>query len=135
MKTILNLLIIVSFFFISCESKKSDEGLKNVSTTIPQTNYNNSTYDNSNSTYHKDEKYKYEHRTGTTGNYEYNYDVDGSDENGNNVTGNIDIQGKYGSGTIEDENGNEKDVDVEWTGYGTMEATDGDGNTYELTPN
>jgi hypothetical protein len=42
------------------------------------------------------------------------------------------MQGKYGSGTITDDDGEEKDVDVEWTGYGTMEATDDDGNSYDL---
>jgi hypothetical protein len=79
--------------------------------------------------------YKYEHRTGTTGNYQYNYDVDGLDNNGNSVSGNVDINGKYGNGTIEDEDGNEKNVDVEWLGAGQLQATDEDGNTYELEVN
>jgi hypothetical protein len=109
---------------------------------IPQSSYNNSSYDNTgynssgstNLNNNSNNNYKYEYRNGTSGNYEYNYDVEGSDENGNSVTGNINIQGKYGSGTIEDENGNERDVDVEWTGNGTLEATDDEGNTYELNP-
>jgi hypothetical protein len=139
MKKALIFFIIISLVFISCKSEKSDEDSKNISTYTPQINYTNSSYDNSNynnlsPTYHEDESFKYEYRTGTTGNYLYNYDVEGSDESGNNVSGNIDIQGKYGSGTIEDEFGVEKDVDVEWTGYGTLEATDFDGNTYELNP-
>ena len=105
----------------------------------PQSSYDNSSYDisgnnNSGSTNLRNSNYKYEYRNGTSGNYEYNYDVEGSDENGNSVTGNINIQGKYGSGTIEDENGNELDVEVEWTGNGTLEATDDEGNTYELNP-
>jgi len=86
----------------------------------------------SDSTYHREGDYKYEYRTGESGNYRYNYDVEGSDENGNGITGNVDMRGKYGSGTIEDEDGDEKEVDVEWVGYGEMEATDEDGNTYEL---
>jgi len=106
---------------------------------IPQSSYDNSGYNSSGSTNlnnnnNSNNNYKYEYRNGTSGNYEYNYDVEGSDENGNSVTGNINIQGKYGSGTIEDENGNERDVDVEWTGNGTLEATDYEGNTYELNP-
>lgn len=76
---------------------------------------------------HVDNDYKYESRTGTSGNYEYNYDV-----SGDGVEGNVDMQGKYGSGTITDENGDEKDVDVEWVDYGVMEATDDDGNTYTM---
>lgn len=82
--------------------------------------------------YHTDPNYKYEYRTGSSSNYEYNYDVRGSDENGNSVSGNIDIDGKYGTGTIEDENGNEKELDVEWIDYGKLEGTDEDGNTYDL---
>ena len=83
-------------------------------------------------TYYKDSEYKYEYRTGTTGDYEYNYDINGSDEDGNDVYGNVDMNGKYGSGTVEDSDGNELDVDVEWVDYGVLEATDEDGNTYEL---
>jgi len=83
-------------------------------------------------TYHIDSDYKYEYRTGTSGSYEYNYDVNGSDYDGNDVSGNISVSGKYGEGTIEDANGDERDVEVEWVRYGVMEATDEDGNTYEL---
>lgn len=76
---------------------------------------------------HIDDDYKNESRTGTSGNYEYNYDV-----SGDGVEGNVDMHGKYGSGTITDEYGNDKDVDVEWVDYGVMEATDEDGNTYTM---
>jgi hypothetical protein len=86
-------------------------------------------YDSSN---HTNSRYKYEHRTGTTGNYTYNYDVSGTDENGNSVSGNIDMKGKYGSGTITEEDGNEIEVEVEWVGSGQLTATDDDGNTYDL---
>ena len=82
--------------------------------------------------YHSDSRYKYKYRTGQSRNYDYNYDVNGTDENGNSVSGNIDISGKYGTGYIEDEEGNEKEIDVEWIDYGQLEATDEDGNTYEL---
>lgn len=98
----------------------SNDDYKSTSTSYTQTYY------------HTDTRYKYEYRTGNSGNYEYNYDISGSDENGNGVYGNINIQGKYGSGYIEDENGNEKYVDVEWIDYGVLEGTDEDGNSYEF---
>jgi hypothetical protein len=82
--------------------------------------------------YHTNPNYKYEYRMGGSGNYEYNYDISGSDEDGNSVSGNIDIGGKYGSGYIEDEDGNEKYIDVEWVDYGVLEGTDEDGNPYEF---
>ena len=85
-----------------------------------------------NNNFHTDGKYKYEHRTGNSKEYEYNYDVEGYDQDGNYVNGNVDITGKNGSGSIEDENGNEIDVEVEWVDYGKLEATDDEGNTYDL---
>ncbi|MET3981138.1 hypothetical protein ABIB62_003785 [Mucilaginibacter sp. UYP25] len=83
-------------------------------------------------TLHVDSNYKYEYRTGTSGAYEYNYDVEGSDDNGKSVTGNISVSGKYGTGTITDEDGDEQDIDVEWVDYGKLEGTDENNNTYEL---
>jgi len=82
--------------------------------------------------YHTDADYKYEYRTGTLGNYEYSYDISGTDQEGNFVNGNVVMNGKYGSGYIEDEEGNEKYLDVEWVDYGLLEGTDEDGNTYDL---
>ncbi len=76
--------------------------------------------------------YKYEYRTGTSGEYEYNYDVIGEDEEGEEVSGNVDTQGKYGEGTIIDSYGKEREVETEWVDYGVMEATDEDGNVYRL---
>ncbi|MBB3106513.1 hypothetical protein FHS24_001014 [Psychrobacter luti] len=76
--------------------------------------------------------YQYEDRTGTVGDYTYNYDVSGQDSFGDEVVGNIDISGKYGNGTITDSEGDEKNIDVEWTDYGILEATDDYGNTYEM---
>ena len=76
--------------------------------------------------------HKYESRTGTTGNYTYNYDMQGQDGSGNDVTANVDVNGKSGSGTLTDAEDNEKEVTVEWKDHGKMEATDDDGNTYEL---
>ena len=47
------------------------------------------------------------------------------------MTGNIDID-RDGDGYIIDEDGNEKSIDVEWTGYGEIEGYDEDGTYYEL---
>jgi hypothetical protein len=135
------LILLMSIGIISCKNNNEDTAVVDASysteiisesTNEPTSSTSLSTYSNSNSTYHTDSRYKYESRTGTSGNYQYNYDVEGSDDNGNNITGNVDMRGKYGSGTITDDDGEEKDVDVEWTGKGTMEATDDDGNSYEL---
>lgn len=90
--------------------------------------YSNTYY---NSNIHYDDDYKYEYRTGYSGNYNYNYDVEGYGDNGY-AYGNIDTSGKYGEGYIYDEDGNEIYVETEWTDYGVMEATDEEGNTYEL---
>ncbi|HAE78214.1 hypothetical protein JC794_10095 [Morganella morganii] len=64
--------------------------------------------------------------------YGYNYDVSGTNDNGNSVEGNIDIQGKYGSGVITNTEGEEVDVDVEWDDYGVLVAEDEAGNSYDL---
>ncbi|MGV8018310.1 MAG: hypothetical protein AB2L26_09065 [Ignavibacteria bacterium] len=53
-------------------------------------------------------------------------------ENGNEVVGNVDMQGKYGEGYIYDEEDNEIYIDAEWINNGELEATDQDGNNYEL---
>lgn len=121
------ILLLTAILFNSCKDKNSKSSDNSNST-------HSSNYESSKQNYHEDDRYKYENRAGNSGNYQYNYDVDGTGSDGNNVSGNVDIQGKYGSGMIEDENGNKIDVEVEWTGYGTMEGTDDDGNTYELNP-
>ena len=84
-------------------------------------------------TVHTDTNYKYEYRTGTSGDYGYNYDVSGYDGNGEGVTGNVSMENKFGTGTITNAEGDEIVVDVEWVDYGELKATDQDGNEYELT--
>ena len=81
-------------------------------------------------TVHVDSNYKYEYRTGTSGDYGYNYDVSGYHYNGDEVTGNVSMQDKYGTGTITNAEGDELEVDVEWVDYGALKATDPDGNEY-----
>ncbi len=83
-------------------------------------------------TYHEDTTKEYEYRTGTSGDYTYNYNAYGFDTDGNKVTGSIAVDGKYGNGILTDKNGNEISIDVEWVGYGKLKATDKKGNEYEL---
>jgi hypothetical protein len=84
-------------------------------------------------TLHVDSTYKYEYRTGSSGDYGYNYDVSGYEENGNDVNGNVSMEDKFGTGTIKNSEGEEVEVEVEWIGKGELRATDSDGNEYELT--
>jgi hypothetical protein len=82
--------------------------------------------------YHQDKEFEYEYRTGTTNHYQYNYNVIGTDIDGNEVSGNINVEGKYGKGTLLNPKGNTTDITTEWIGYGKLSATDTDGTTYEL---
>jgi hypothetical protein len=83
-------------------------------------------------TYHKDTHYQYEYRTGISGEYEYNYDVSGHDQDGNEVSGNINTDAKQGAGIITNHQGEQRNIQTEWIGYGKLKATDDKGNTYEL---
>lgn len=78
-----------------------------------------------------DDSYEYNYRSGYSGRYEYNYDVEGYGDDGY-VYGTVDTSGKYGEGYIYDEYGNELWVETEWTDYGVLEAYDENGNWYEL---
>lgn len=83
-------------------------------------------------TYHIDTTYEYEYRTGEAGDYQYNYDVSGTDSNGDEFSGNVSVRGKYGEGTVTDANGNETEIEVRWSGHGKLTGTDKSGNEYEL---
>ena len=78
------------------------------------------------------DKTEYEYRTGNSGDYTYNYNAFGFDSEGNEVNGNITVNGKYGNGILTDKNGNEINIDTEWKGYGKLKAIDEEGNEYEL---
>ncbi len=81
---------------------------------------------------HIDTAYEYEKRTGTSGNYEYTYDVIGTDEQGNEVTGQVEVEGKSGNGVITNNNDEEIAVEVEWSGHGILKAVDQEGKEYQL---
>lgn len=127
-KSVISLLLI-GLSLYSCKGKHKDNSSDSgkIEDRSTESSTYKPTYTNGSSN-----QYKYNNRTrGVSGNYDYNYDVSGDGENGY-VSGNIDIEGKYGSGYLEDEEGNEISVDVEWVDYGVLEATDEDGNTYDL---
>ena len=113
---------IVLFVFLSCKNKEENR----------PNNFIQATQEEKQETYHEDSTYKYEYRTDNSQDYQYNYDVSGYDDSGNEVTGNVFVECKYGNGTISDSDGNELDVEVEWIDYGKLKATDDDGNEYEL---
>jgi len=126
MKTITKtVLFSLVFLLLNCKKdvieKKNETSIQNAVSTIEDT-----------SNYHIDTTYHYENRTGTSGNYKYNYDVIGFDSNRNEVTGNISIEGKEGIGYLFDTNQNKIEVTVEWTGHGKLKAIDNHRNQYEL---
>lgn len=82
--------------------------------------------------HHEDTTYQYEYRTGESGNYQYNYDVIATDVDGNELEGNINVEGKYGKGTITDLDSNEIEITTEWIGYGKLLGIDNDSNEYEI---
>ncbi len=96
---------------------------------LPTPTYTPTTYTPS---YSNNSGYKYNSRSGYSGNYGYNYDVEGYSDSGDYFYGEIDTQGKYGEGYVYDDYGNEVYVETEWVDYGVLEATDEYGNTYEF---
>lgn len=94
--------------------------------TVPATSY--SSYG---SNYHVDDRYKYNSRTGYSGDYSYDYSVEGYGDTGY-AYGDVEMNGKYGEGYIYNEDGEEVYVETEWTDNGVMEAYDEYGNWYEF---
>lgn len=64
--------------------------------------------------------------------FSYDYDVSGYDDSGNYIYGDVDVDQSGGDGYIYLEDGEEKHIDVDWTGKGELEGYDEDGNYYEL---
>ena len=82
--------------------------------------------------HHEDTTHHYEYRTGESGNYQYNYDVVATDAEGNELEGNINVEGKYGKGILTDLQGNTIAITTQWIGYGKLLGTDNEGNEYEV---
>lgn len=134
-----NVLLLIILIFLSCKetlsnSEETNSFYQETETVkkITPDDIESITFEEA-KTFHTNKEYKYEYRTGYSGNYEYNYDIIGQDEDGNEVTGNINIEGKYGAGKIEDEEGNEYDIEVEWYDYGKLKGVDKNGTIYKLT--
>ncbi|CAD0005210.1 MULTISPECIES: hypothetical protein [Flavobacterium] len=83
-------------------------------------------------TYHVDETYQYEYRTGNSGHYEYNYNVKGINVKGDSVFGNINVEGKCGAGILMNDSIADIEINTEWISYGKLKATDKKGNEYQL---
>jgi len=83
-------------------------------------------------TYHVNDTYQYKYRTGNSGQYEYNYDVKGIDIDGDSVFGNINVKGKYGAGILLNDTIPDIEINTEWVAYGKLNATDLQGNKYQL---
>lgn len=83
-------------------------------------------------TYHVNNTYQYEYRTGDPGHYEYNYDVKGINSKGDSVHGNINVQGKYGAGILIADTIADIEINTEWISYGKLKASDKEGNEYQL---
>lgn len=64
---------------------------------------------------------------------EYHFDVTGYDKEGRIVNGEIDIRGRYGSGTIKNKEGEDIDINIELNDDGFLLGLDSFGNIYELT--
>ena len=86
-------------------------------------------------TFHEDTINEYEYRTGTSGDYKYNYNVFGVDNEGNEVLGNITVDGKYGNGIITNKNKEKISIDVEWVGHGKLKGIDSNSIEYQLEVN
>lgn len=78
--------------------------------------------------YHTDTTYEYDYRTGESGKYKYHYNVVGKNSKGENITGEVDMEGKYGVGILDDQT----NIEAEWVDKGEIEAKDSKGNIYEL---
>ena len=61
-----------------------------------------------------------------------NLTVFSTDADGNELEGNINVEGKYGKGTITNLDGNKIEISTEWIGYGKLIGIDDEGNEYEI---
>ena len=56
----------------------------------------------------------------------------GIDIDGDSVFGNINVQGKYGAGILLNDTIPDIEINTEWVAYGKLNATDLQGNKYQL---
>ena len=127
-KTLLFLLVLIAaiLLFNTCRKKEIAKPQKLVPESAEEITIDSIT------NHHEDTTYQYEYRTGESGDYQYNYNVIATDVDGNELEGNINVEGKYGKGTITDLEGNEIEITTEWIGYGKLLGKDHDSNEYEI---
>ena len=116
------LAIVLSLLGLSCKQKEQKP-----SNFLPQ-NTENLTQEEK-QTLHTDTTYKYEYRTGISG----NYDVSGFDIKGKEVSGSVYMEDKQGAGTLTISGDEEIEIAVEWIGHGKLLAKDKRGKEYKLT--
>jgi hypothetical protein len=118
----------ILFLAISCKKEINEPLIYDSKEHRYKSDFEPVKYPKKDPTYHTDTSFKYEYRTGDSGNYQYHYDVIGHKSSGEKVLGFVDMEGKYGKGTLADS----IPVDAEWVGYGKIEAHDAKGKVYEL---
>ncbi|GEC78159.1 hypothetical protein [Flavobacterium aquatile] len=119
-------LIAATLLFNTCRKKETAKAQPLVQEVVQEITIDSIT------NHHEDTTYQYEYRTGESGDYQYNYDVIATDVDENEFEGNINVEGKYGKGTITDLEGNEIEITTEWIGYGKLLGKDHDSNEYEI---
>jgi hypothetical protein len=128
------LFIIMALGIISCKKEKPHQKINTFYKEVIQPDDRKAITPEEAKTYHNDAHRQYEYRTGKPGHYEYNYDVSGCNALGDSISGNINIQGKYGAGILITTDG-EIEIKAEWIYYGKLKAVDKDGNEYNLQVN
>lgn len=134
------LLLITTVLFLSCKENNQEPAVQkidiitlyqeNIDTILPNDAEEITPFEAK--TYHVNKEYKYEYRTGISEQYEYNYDIIGHDSEGNEIKGNVNVNGKYGAGKITTAKGEKKDIFVKWVDYGKLVAKDQDSLAYEF---
>jgi hypothetical protein len=126
--------VIIAFWIIGCKKEKPPQKINTFHEEVIQPDDRKTITTEEAKTYHNDTHRQYEYRTGKPGHYEYNYDVSGYNAIGDSISGNINIQGKYGAGILITNDG-EIEITAEWIDYGRLKAVDKDGNEYHLQVN
>jgi hypothetical protein len=127
--------VIIAFGIIGCKKEKPPQKINTFYKEVIQPDDRKTITPEEAKTYHNDTHRQYEYRTGKPGHYEYNYDVSGYSAVGDSVSGNINIQGKYGAGILTNGIGGEIEITAEWIDYGKLKAVDKEGNEYNLQVN
>jgi hypothetical protein len=125
------LLLVSSVLAVSCKRETHEAPVVNVE--VKDTLADLDTLVTDTDTIYPEENEKYEYRlTRNDGKYQYDYEVEGTDVNGNTVNGEVQVAGKYGVGELIHPNLGTIKVETEWKGKGMLMAIDAQGNEYEL---